>query len=70
VGLYGFRRRALLNFLRTPPGHLEKIENLEQLRFLENGERIIVGTIAAMPPGIDTPRDLERIERQLANEGG
>lgn len=70
VGLYGFRRRALLKFLRTPSGRLEKIENLEQLRFLENGERIIVGTIAAMPPGVDTPRDLERIERQLASEGG
>ncbi len=69
VGLYGFRRQALLEFLKRPGGRLEKMENLEQLRFLESGERIIVGTIAALPPGVDTPQDLERIERQLANEG-
>ncbi len=70
VGLYGFRRKALLEFLKRPPGRLERVENLEQLRFLESGQRIVVGTIAALPPGVDTPRDLERIERQLANDGG
>ncbi len=70
VGLYGFRRQALLDFLGRAPGRLEKAENLEQLRFLENGERIIVGVIEAIPPGVDTPRDLERIQgRFTANEG-
>ena len=37
LGLYAFRRDALLEFPTLPPGELERVEQLEQLRWLENG---------------------------------
>lgn len=40
IGLYAFRRDALLDFPTLPPGELERLEQLEQLRWLENGYRI------------------------------
>jgi 3-deoxy-manno-octulosonate cytidylyltransferase (CMP-KDO synthetase) len=63
VGLYGFRREPFLRFLARAPGELERAEGLEQLRFLEAGERIVVGRVEQLPPGVDTPEDLARIER-------
>lgn len=65
VGLYGFRRPALEAFLRREAGALERQEGLEQLRFLEAGERIVVGETPSLPPGVDTPEDLERCRRIL-----
>jgi 3-deoxy-manno-octulosonate cytidylyltransferase (CMP-KDO synthetase) len=62
VGLYGFRRGAFLAFLEREPGGLERTEGLEQLRFLEAGERIVVGRVDPLPPGVDTPEDLARIQ--------
>lgn len=61
VGLYGFRREPFLRFLKAAPGRLERAEGLEQLRFLEAGERIVVGRVDRLPPGVDTPEDLARI---------
>ena len=61
VGLYGFRREPFLRFLQSQPGALETAEGLEQLRFLEAGERIVVGRVEELPPGVDTPEDLARI---------
>jgi len=58
VGLYGFRRNALERFLGHTSTPLERIEGLEQLRLLEMGERIVVGAIDSLPPGVDTPDDL------------
>lgn len=61
VGIYAYRRRALLAFTTLTPTPLERAEGLEQLRALENGFRIGVVTIAAGPLGVDTPADLERV---------
>ena len=61
VGIYAFRRAALLRFASLAPTPLEQAEGLEQLRALENGMRIGVVTIAAGPVGVDTPADLERV---------
>jgi 3-deoxy-manno-octulosonate cytidylyltransferase (CMP-KDO synthetase) len=50
-----------------PAGKLEQIESLEQLRLLENGIEVVVGeAIAAVPGGVDTPADLQRVRAQLA----
>ena len=50
-----------------PPGRLEGIESLEQLRVLEAGHRIAVALAPdVFPPGVDTPEDLARAERLLA----
>ena len=67
IGIYGYRAGFLQQFARLPPGRLEQIESLEQLRALESGHRIAVGlTPAAFPPGVDTPEELARAEQHLA----
>jgi len=66
IGIYGYRTGFLKQFARLPPGRLERIESLEQLRALEAGFRISVGlTPAPFPAGVDTPEDLVRAERHL-----
>jgi 3-deoxy-manno-octulosonate cytidylyltransferase (CMP-KDO synthetase) len=67
IGIYGYRAGFLKRFAALPPGRLEQVESLEQLRALEAGFRIAVGiTPAPFPPGVDTPEDLARAERRLA----
>jgi 3-deoxy-manno-octulosonate cytidylyltransferase (CMP-KDO synthetase) len=66
LGLYAFRRDALLEFPTLPPGELERIEQLEQLRWLENGFRIGVVETDYDAVSVDVPSDVERVERLLA----
>jgi 3-deoxy-manno-octulosonate cytidylyltransferase (CMP-KDO synthetase) len=61
IGLYAFRREALLQVAALPVGRLEKNESLEQLRWLENGFSIGVALTEIESYGIDTPADLEKI---------
>ena len=66
IGIYGYRVRALRRFVALPPSALETAERLEQLRLLENGLRLLVlDAAAAVPKGVDTPEDLERVRRLL-----
>lgn len=60
VGIYAYRKEALLSFTKLPQGTLEKIEKLEQLRYLENGYKIKVAETKYKTIGIDTPEDLEK----------
>ncbi|WP_133500963.1 3-deoxy-manno-octulosonate cytidylyltransferase [Cognatilysobacter terrigena] len=67
IGIYAYRAGFLQTFAAMPPGRLEAIESLEQLRVMEAGYRIAVATTPEpFPPGVDTPEDLERAERHLA----
>ncbi len=66
IGIYSYRREALLRFTGMVPSRLEEIEKLEQLRALENGFRIKVGETSLETMGIDTPQDLERVEKWLS----
>jgi 3-deoxy-manno-octulosonate cytidylyltransferase (CMP-KDO synthetase) len=65
-GIYGFRRRALLQFVQWKPTPLERAESLEQLRALENGVKVHVLITAKGSPGIDTLADAEALEQKLA----
>jgi len=65
VGIYGFRRDTLLEFVSLKRGTLEIAEDLEQLRLLENGYRIKVLMTKNYYHGVDTPRDLEVVEKKL-----
>jgi 3-deoxy-manno-octulosonate cytidylyltransferase (CMP-KDO synthetase) len=65
-GIYGFRRDALLRFVKWKMTPLERAESLEQLRALENGVRVHVLITATGSPGIDTPEDAKALERMLA----
>ncbi|MGI9086832.1 MAG: 3-deoxy-manno-octulosonate cytidylyltransferase [Chthoniobacterales bacterium] len=65
-GIYGYTRELLLQFVRWKPSPLEHAESLEQLRALENGVRIHVVVTGGGWPGVDTPEDVETVERQLS----
>ena len=65
LGIYVFRRDALLEFPTLPPGELEHIEKLEQLRLLENGIPIRVVETEHDSVSVDTPEDLARVEKLL-----
>ena len=66
VGLYVYRRDCLLQLAGLPPSTLERAEALEQLRALEHGIRILAVETAHDSIGVDTPDDLERARRLLA----
>jgi 3-deoxy-manno-octulosonate cytidylyltransferase (CMP-KDO synthetase) len=68
-GVYGFRRNALLQFVKCKPTPLERAESLEQLRALENGVKVHVLITAKGSPGIDTPADAKALEKKLARAG-
>ena len=71
IGIYGYRAGFLRRFAALPPGRLERIELLEQLRALEAGFRITVAmTPEPFPPGVDTEDDLLRAERHIAPHRG
>ncbi len=60
IGLYVYRKEALIRFTKLKPTDLELTEKLEQLRMLENGIKIKVVTTELESIGIDTPEDLKR----------
>ena len=65
IGIYGYRREALMRFCAAPPSPLEKREKLEQLRALEMGLSIWAAVIDEAPLSVDNPQDLEAA-RKLA----
>jgi 3-deoxy-manno-octulosonate cytidylyltransferase (CMP-KDO synthetase) len=66
VGLYAYRVEFLRRFAALAPAPLEAIEQLEQLRALWHGYRIAtVIEEGAIPPGVDTPADLEAVLKLL-----
>lgn len=69
IGVYAFRKQALLDFAKWPPSHLEMTEKLEQLRYLEHGKRIRMVETLHAGIGIDTPQDLERARAFLQQQG-
>ncbi|MFC0774231.1 3-deoxy-manno-octulosonate cytidylyltransferase [Terrimonas alba] len=62
IGVYGFRKKALLQFTQWPAAKLEQVEKLEQLRYLENGMPIRMAEVDFKSVAIDTPEDLQRAE--------
>jgi 3-deoxy-manno-octulosonate cytidylyltransferase (CMP-KDO synthetase) len=57
LGIYSYRRDALLEFASLPPSTLENAEKLEQLRVLQAGHTILIGVVQHASSGIDTPAD-------------
>ena len=66
-GVYGFRRRILENYDSIPSGSLEKVEMLEQLRFLEAGYRIHTVETPYRQWAVDSPEDLEILREKMTN---
>lgn len=69
LGIYAYRREFLLEYAKLEPTPLERSESLEQLRALEHGYRIKVLKTDFKSIGVDTPEDLERVNKLLASKG-
>src|SRR5882762_9183613 len=65
LGLYVFQREALLEYPTLPQGELERIEQLEQLRWMENGWKIRVAEVEHDAVSVDIPEDVARVEKLL-----
>jgi len=65
LGLYVFQREALLEYPTLPQGELERIEQLEQLRWMENGWKIRVAEVEHDAVSVDVPEDVARVEKLL-----
>jgi len=65
IGMYAFRRDALLAFSKLPSGLLEQAEKLEQLRALEAGWKIKALKVESKAVGVDAPSDLKAVENAL-----
>ncbi len=68
LGMYVFQRDALLEYPTLPQGELERIEQLEQLRWLENGWKIRVAEVEHDGVSVDVPEDVARVEKLLKDE--
>ena len=68
LGIYAYRKGVLRQVTQLPQSSLEIAESLEQLRWLQNGFKIKVGTTDVETVGIDTPQDLERAEEFLKTQ--
>jgi 3-deoxy-manno-octulosonate cytidylyltransferase (CMP-KDO synthetase) len=65
LGLYVFLRDALLDYPTLPQGELERIEQHEQLRWIENGVKIRVAEVEHDAVSVDVPEDIARVEKLL-----
>ena len=65
IGIYGYQRDFLFNYIRLEPSRLEKTENLEQLRALEHGYRIKMIETQSQILSVDTPNDIIKLEEFL-----
>lgn len=66
LGIYGYKRDALIKMTSMAQTPLEKTESLEQLRALENGMKIKTSVVDFVPVGIDTAEDLEKFKQIIA----
>lgn len=72
VGVYAYRPDALLDYAGWPPGRMEQLEGLEQLRFLERGRRVLCVEVEARGRKfweLNNPEDKERLEHMMRDMG-
>ncbi len=71
IGIYAYRAGFLSRFVSWPTAPLEQVEQLEQLRALFQGERILVPLACpTVPAGVDTEQDLASVRESLRQAGG
>ena len=68
IGIYGFRVSGLRTFVSLGESRLERIEKLEQLRWIEAGrELLVLDVMQGVPGGVDTPADLARVQKEFVS---
>jgi len=70
IGIYGYQKTFLLRFCKLPASRLEKTEDLEQLRVLENGFRIKTLETLDSTLSVDTPEDIIKVEKKIKEGTG
>lgn len=65
VGVECFNRAALDFFVNTPMGDLEKVEDIDHLRFLEHGIDLHFNYVQSESISVDTPKDLEKVRKMI-----
>lgn len=65
IGIYGFRKKALELYPKLTIGPIEKAEDIELLRFIENGYKVRIINTESDTVAVDTPKDLERIRMMI-----
>jgi 3-deoxy-manno-octulosonate cytidylyltransferase (CMP-KDO synthetase) len=68
LGIYAFRPDFLLRYASMQPTHLQQIEDLEQLKVVENGYPIKIAIVDTVGPGVNTPEDIKKVEQYLCNQ--
>lgn len=68
LGIYGYKREALIKMTELPQSSYEQSESLEQLRALQNGMKIKTSVVDFVPIGIDTAEDLERFKKAVSRK--
>ncbi len=69
MGLYGMTKEALAFYSKTERGYIEKIEDIEMFRFLENGWRIKIIEVVSDSVGVDLPEDIQKVEAIMKKRG-
>ena len=67
LGIYGYKREALIKMTELPQTSYEMAESLEQLRALQNGMKIKTSVVDFVPVGIDTAEDVEKFKKIITN---
>ncbi len=65
IGIYGYKREALIRMSELEQSVYEKSESLEQLRAIQNGMKIKTSVVDFVPVGIDTKEDLEKFKKEM-----
>jgi 3-deoxy-manno-octulosonate cytidylyltransferase (CMP-KDO synthetase) len=65
LGLYGFKRDALMFFAETARGPVESIEDVEMLRYLENDIKIFIAEVSSQTIAVDHPEDIQKVEAAM-----
>jgi len=68
LGIYGYKREALIKMTELPQTSYEMAESLEQLRALQNGMKIKTSVVDFVPVGIDTAEDVEKFKEIIAQK--
>jgi 3-deoxy-manno-octulosonate cytidylyltransferase (CMP-KDO synthetase) len=70
IGIQGFSKKALDFFVNTPPGEIEQIEDIAELRWIENKKTVLCKEVFSNSISVDNPRDIEKVEAIMREREG